>query len=126
MVGGARRRSARAELGRRAELAVADYVLARGWTILHRNHRLGRLEIDLVIREGDVAAIVEVRTRGRSSWQKALDSVDAGKRSRLRAAGERLWTVLSQDASLERLRFDVASVAFLPGGEVHVEYVKAA
>jgi putative endonuclease len=117
----------RAERGRRAELAVADYVTACGWLVLHTNRRVGRLELDLVIRDGAVAAIVEVRTRSQTSWQRALDSIDARKRARLRDAGERLWRdELSKDASIERLRFDIASVSFSPSGEVGIEYIKAA
>ena len=81
----------RRELGKRAELAVSDYVTARGCTILHSNLRVGRLEIDLVARDGPVVAVIEVRTRGASSWQRALDSVGPKKRARLRTAGDRLW-----------------------------------
>lgn len=78
-------------------------------------------------REGPVAVVVEVRTRGASSYQRALDSVDPRKQARLRAAAERLWRdELSRDASLERLRFDVASVTFEGSGGVRIEHVRAA
>jgi putative endonuclease len=114
-------------LGRRAELAVADYLAARGLEILRANVRVGRLELDLVARDGPVVVVVEVRTRGASSYQRALDSVDPRKQARVRAAAERLWREeLSKDASLERLRFDIASVTFEPGGGVRVEHVRAA
>ena len=55
------------------------------------NLRVGRLELDVVAREGPVIAVVEVRTRGPGAWVRALDSVDAKKRARVRRAGERLW-----------------------------------
>ena len=61
--------------------------------------------------------VVEVRTRGPASWQRALDSIDAKKRERLRAAGERLWRErFATDATLERLRFDAMTVDVADGG----------
>ena len=42
-------------------------------------------------------------------------------------AGERLWqTRFSADPALERMRFDVASVTFLPDGAAEVEHIRAA
>jgi putative endonuclease len=117
----------RAELGRLAEEAVARELVARDWLVLGRNVRVGRLEIDVVARQGSVVAIVEVRTRGRTSWQGPLASVNASKRARLRTAGERLWRArFIHDASIERMRFDIAAVTFTPEGEAQVEYVTAA
>lgn len=115
------------ELGTRAEEAVARYLSARGAAIVARNLRIGRLEIDIVAREGPVVIVVEVRTRGRTSWTRALGSLNAKKRLRVRRAGERLWRMrYRNDASVERLRYDAASVSFDDDGRVVVEYVKAA
>jgi putative endonuclease len=119
--------SLRSELGRRAEEAVAQELIGLGWAVLGRNVRVGRLEVDLVAREGSVIAIVEVRTRGPSSWQGPLASVDAAKRARIRTAGERLWRArFLHDVSIERMRFDIAAVTFTDEGAARVEYVKAA
>ena len=87
---------------------------------------MGRLEIDVVARRGPVIAVVEVRTRGKTAWTSAFGSVDRKKRLRLRRAGERLWQRrYKNDASAERLRFDVASVN-LGDRPPSVEYVVAA
>jgi putative endonuclease len=120
-------RLARAARGVRAEQAAADYLVACGVQVLASNVRVGRLEVDLITREGPVIAIVEVRTRGHGSWQRALDSVDFRKRARLRQAGERLWRDrFSAEPGVERMRFDVAAVTFAPGGEVLIEHVRSA
>jgi Holliday junction resolvase-like predicted endonuclease len=67
-----------------------------------------------------------VRLRGPGAWTTGLSSVDWQKRSRLRRAGERLWQRrYRRDASVERLRFDVASVTLTASGP-RIEYVKAA
>lgn len=80
-----------------------------------------------MVRHGPVIAVVEVRTRGAGAWTTSFGSIDSQKRSRIRRAGERLWQRrYRNDPSVERLRFDAASVTFSPDGQVHVEYVVAA
>jgi putative endonuclease len=90
------------------------------------NLRVGHLELDVVARQGPLVVVVEVRTRGAGAWTTGLGSIDAGKRLRIRRAGERLWQRRYRaDASVERMRFDAASVTF-QAGEAEVEYVEAA
>jgi putative endonuclease len=114
------------EDGRRAELAVADFVFARGFGILGRNVRLGRLELDVVARRGALVVVVEVRTRGVGAYVGALASVDRAKRRRLLRATEELWrTQLAALEGVERLRIDVAAVSF-SGASTRVEYVEGA
>jgi len=114
------------ELGARAESLVATWLAAHGYAIVARNLRLGELEIDVVARRGPVVAVVEVRTRGPGAFTSSFGSIDAGKRMRLRRAGERLWQRrYRHDRSVERLRFDVASVD-LAAKPPSIEYVIAA
>jgi len=113
--------------GTRAEQAVAAHLAAAGFEILETNLRVGRLELDVVARDGPVVAVIEVRTRGPGARVRALDSVDAQKRRRVRSAGESLWrTRFSRDMRVDRMRFDLAAVDLLPEGETRVEIVKAA
>ncbi len=121
------RRTARQERGARAEKAVADHLIAEGLELVAMNLRVGRFELDLVMRDGPVIAVIEVRTRSAGSWQRALESIDARKRARVRAAGERLWRErFARDLFVERMRFDVAAVEFTASGETLIEHVKAA
>jgi putative endonuclease len=116
----------RAELGRRAELAVADFLFAHGFDVLARNLRLGRLELDVVARKGSTLVVTEVRTRGAGSYQRAFESVSWAKRARLLKAVNRLWARRGSLAlGIERVRIDVASVTFT-GRETRVEYVPSA
>jgi putative endonuclease len=116
----------RARRGAAAEAAVAEYLVARGFVILATNLRVGRLELDVVARSGSVVVVVEVRTRGHGAWTSGFGSIDSKKRLRIRRAGERLWQRrFKQDSSVERLRFDAASVSF-DGDQPTVEYVEAA
>lgn len=113
-------------VGDAAEAAVAEYIAALGLQLVAKNLRVGRLELDLVAREGSVIVVIEVRTRGSGAWTSGFGSIDSEKRARIRRAGERLWQRrYKHDGSIERLRFDAASVTFTDAGPI-VEYVRAA
>jgi putative endonuclease len=116
----------RAEIGSRAELAVADLLFAQGFELFARNLRLGALEIDVVAIRDGLVVVTEVRTRGPGAWVRAFESVSRSKRARLIRAAGRLWrTRLRRRGHLKRVRIDVASVTFA-GAATHVEYVEGA
>ena len=118
--------SDRQRLGAAAERAVTEYLTARGYEIVARNLTLGRLELDVVARHERLVVVVEVRARSPSAWTTGLSSIDTKKRGRVRRAGERLWRHrYRNDTSVDRMRFDAASVTFDDGVPV-VEYVVAA
>jgi putative endonuclease len=105
---------------------VVDWLKAEGYAIVATNLRLGALEIDVVARKGPVVAVVEVRTRSARSRTTGIGSMSPLKRERIRRAGERLWQRrYRHDHSVERLRFDVASVR-LDAEPPTLEYVVAA
>jgi putative endonuclease len=105
---------------------VATWLAEQGYEIVATNLRLGALEIDVVARKGPVVAVVEVRTRGQTARTTALGSIGKSKQLRLRRAGERLWQRrYRRDATVERLRFDVAAVR-LDLDPPTIEYVIAA
>jgi putative endonuclease len=116
----------RQRLGRAAEQLVVAYLESLGWDIVAINLRLGKLELDIVAREGSVIVVVEVRTRSPRSWTTGFESISPAKRLRVRRAGERLWRArYLHDPTAERMRFDAASVTFDDDGP-RVEYVRAA
>ena len=51
------------DLGKRGESLAADYLSAKGLTILARNFRSGKAEIDIVATDKGILVIVEVKTR---------------------------------------------------------------
>jgi putative endonuclease len=112
--------------GRRAESVVADYLFASGFTVLARNVRVGKLELDIVARQGSLVVVVEVRTRGPGSYERAFQSIDYRKRTRVVRGVERLWRArLAGMRGVERVRIDAAAVVYA-GGETRVEYVEGA
>ena len=49
--------------GSAGEDAACAFLMQRGWTILGRNVRRGRGEIDVIARKRDTVAFVEVKRR---------------------------------------------------------------
>jgi putative endonuclease len=105
------------EIGERAEALVAARLTGAGWTILARNVRIGRHEVDLVaVDPGPPAAlvIVEVRWRADRSYGLPEETVDHRKRTRVRAAAHGLLDLgrLPDGEPLPRLplRFDLVVV----------------
>jgi putative endonuclease len=114
------------ERGRRAERAVADYLVAEGFAILGRNIRVGKLELDVVAQRKDLVVVVEVRTRGPGSLQAPFESISPSKRARVVCAVERLWRAkLAAMPAVQRVRIDAAAVMF-EGGQTRIEYVRGA
>jgi putative endonuclease len=75
--------------GDEAEALVAARLAAGGWTILARNLRLGRDELDLVALDPGPPrwlVVVEVRRRGRRDYGFAEETLDHRKRRALRRA----------------------------------------
>jgi Holliday junction resolvase-like predicted endonuclease len=80
----------RGTTGAAAEAAAAAHLVACGWTVLARNLRVGRNEVDIVARDPHppTLVVVEVRARSRPGFGAALETVDGRKVARLyRAAG---------------------------------------
>jgi putative endonuclease len=118
---GSARRSA--VVARRAELAVADYLVARGFRVLARNLRLGALELDIVACCRGLVVVVEVRTRGPGSYEGPFESIGWSKRARVVRAANRLWRErLAANRAFDRVRIDAAAVTF-DRGQTRIEYV---
>jgi putative endonuclease len=104
---------------------VASDLERQGIAIVATNLRLGRLELDIVAKDGDTVVVVEVRTRGATAWQTGMESIARTKAKRVRAAGERLWRQrFLRDPSVNRMRFDVAVVTFDDEGKPAIEYAR--
>lgn len=49
--------------GDTGESIACAYLENKGYRLLRKNYRMGRYEIDLVMRDGDVLVFVEVKAR---------------------------------------------------------------
>ena len=72
--------------GAKAEALAAEFLRARGLTIVAWNFRTPRGEIDVIARDGGTLVFVEVRLRRNGQFGGAAASITSGKRARLTAA----------------------------------------
>lgn len=101
--------------GARAEALAAEYLERAGLTILTRNFRSRRGEIDLVARDGDTLVFVEVRFRARDDYGGAAGSVTASKQQRLVAAARFYLSRLRHEPPC---RFDAVLLDRLDGASI--------
>ena len=95
-------------LGRWGEQRALHHIMGLGWEVLARNWRRGRLEVDLVARDGLDLVLVEVKTRTEPvqvGWHRM---VSQSQQDRLIRAA-RAFLGQYPDGSLE-VRFDVIAV----------------
>jgi putative endonuclease len=114
----------RKEAGDRGEALALRHLEAAGLTLLQRNYRCTRGEIDLVMRDGPVLVLVEVRYRRDNHFGGAAASVGSHKQQRLlRAAQHLLQTQPSY--SRQPARFDLVAIEG-DGSNVKLNWIKDA
>src|SRR5512140_3783649 len=77
-------------LGRAAEQAAAVHLERAGWRLLGRNVRIGRGELDIIARRGQVLAFVEVKARRTRTCGAPEDAVSPKKQHQIARLAE-LW-----------------------------------
>ena len=107
--------------GAAAEEAAARYLAWLGYTILHRNVRVGHCEIDIIARDGDELVFAEVRARRANPVAAPEDTVGPVKLERLTRAAE-LWTQHANYMGFWRI--DLVAVTLYDGGEMNIELIK--
>jgi putative endonuclease len=102
------RRNTRA-VGNRGEDAAVAYLERRGWTIVARNWRAGKLgELDIIALQDRTLAIVEVKTAGGSGFGDPMSWVTPRKQAQIARVAE---VFLSEyEGRYAQVRFDVAAV----------------
>jgi putative endonuclease len=118
-----RRPHERAALGGEGEQLVARKLEGDGFHIVGCNVRVGRLELDVVARRGDLVVFCEVRTRASRDFVDPIETIDARKQARIRSAALG-WLEGSGESALE-VRFDAASVV-LNAAEQTLTYYESA
>jgi putative endonuclease len=100
----------RGELGERA---AKKFLRRKGLKFLAANFRSERGEIDLIFRDGDCLAFVEVKTRSSEEWTRPAAAVNAERRRRLSRAALDYLRLLKNPAV--KIRFDIMEVLLAEG-----------
>ncbi len=117
---------ARKNLGDSGERVAALFLEQRGYTILARNFRTRTGEMDLVARDADGLAFVEVRTRRGTALGAPEESLTPRKRARLLAVAQQFLERHDQWADCA-WRIDFVAIQLGRRGEIErMEVIKGA
>ena len=113
--------NAKAETGRLGEDIAAALLIERGFSIVGRNVRAGRYEIDVIAVRNRVLVFCEVRTRRSAYFGAPAETVGHKKVLSLRA-GALKWLQSNPRYRRLKLRFDVAGVLLQPDKPPAIDY----
>ncbi|HMR92664.1 MAG TPA: YraN family protein [Chitinophagaceae bacterium] len=102
------------QLGKQGESLAVDYLLKKGYEILHQNWRYSHYEIDIIARKGKMLHIIEVKARNFSPFGYPEDSVGYKKFKRLQRAADEF---LQQNPEYKWLQYDILSITLHPDKE---------
>lgn len=95
------------DLGNLGEERAQEYLLSKGYKILHTNWRFGQLELDIVAEKDDWLVIVEVKTRSTETFEHPEEAINMRKIRNMVNATHHYITQVDWNGNT---RFDVISV----------------
>ncbi len=110
------------ELGKRGEQLAAEYLEALGYSILDRNWRGSRCELDIVARDGLCLVFCEVKTRSSSSRGYPIEAVTRSKLENIRSAA--LTWLANHRVRHVGMRIDVVGIVLDSFDGIQITHVK--
>lgn len=112
------------DLGHEGEEMAADFLVKKGYEVLHRNWHApcSRRELDIVCRHRGWLVVVEVKTRSNRTHGEPLDAVDWRKVQSLSRAANSYVNVFNIDLPI---RFDVVGIVRTDKG-VEIDHIERA
>jgi len=112
---------ARQRLGLQGERIALAFLTSCGWSVEAHRYRLGRHDLDLIVRKGHTVAFVEVKTRRSVACGSGLEAVSRRKQRDI-ARVATVW-LLRYGRPDDEYRFDLLSVQVGSRGQLIVEHV---
>ncbi len=113
----------RKELGKRGEEVALRFLKKNGYQILQKNYVCKMGEVDIIAREKDTLAFIEVKTRTTKAFGPPQLAVNASKQMQLSKAA--LSFIKEKRLEEAKARFDVVAIILGPGGE-EIELIRDA
>jgi putative endonuclease len=108
-------------LGLQGERIAIAFLTSCGWSVEAHRFKLGRHDVDLVIRQGRTVAFVEVKTRRSNSCGSGLEAVSRRKQRDIARVAS-VW-LLRHGRPDDEYRFDLVAVQDRGEGGPVVEHV---
>jgi len=97
------------DIGAQAEERALQYLQQQGLSVVNRNYRCRRGEIDLIMVDANTLVFVEVRYRNSARFGGALESVNNSKQKRIIHTAQHY--LQQQSSSHNNYRFDVIAIS---------------
>jgi putative endonuclease len=110
------------QLGIEGERLATEFLKGKGYTILETNWRFEKKEIDIIAQNGNIIAIVEVKTRSTDYFGSPEESVTLPKQKFLIEAADEYLQQLDFEADV---RFDIVSI-IKSGDKVSIHHIEEA
>lgn len=107
-------------IGLRGEQLAAEWLHENGFTLLERNWRCQKREIDLIATKDNVLHFVEVKTRRQVAFGMPETQVDNRKLHSLRIAAA---AYLEEHPQWRRVQFDILAIRLLNAG-VSIDFLE--
>jgi putative endonuclease len=109
------------EIGRKGEALATEYLINKGFIILERNYRFGRLEIDIIGQIENTIVFIEVKTRQSKKYGYPDEAVDDKKTDHILSCADHF---IYQNQWNGDIRFDIISIILKP--EISIEHIEDA
>lgn len=104
-------------LGTAAEEIAAKTLRSEGCSIVERNYRAGRKEVDIIAKKGNIIIFCEVKSRVAGSLHAPWEAVNKNKKAAIIGTARRYWEdrLKPNERAFYTSRFDVISIVFNNG-----------
>lgn len=109
------------ELGKWGEDLAADYLQRKGYTIIERDWKSGRRDLDIIAQDGNVIVFVEVKTRRNRLYGEPEESVDYHKLQNLQQA---ISHYVKFKHIRQEIRFDIISIVGTVGTDPDIQHIQ--
>ena len=110
------------ELGKKGEELAVNFLLENGYTIIERNYRFDKAEVDIIAQKDNILAIIEVKTRSTVDFGNPQDFVKPKQIQNLVKAVDEYVTVNALDVEV---RFDIIGIV-KEKNKFNIEHLKNA
>jgi putative endonuclease len=95
------------ERGKNGELIAENYLQQKGYTLLERNYRAGKSEIDLICKKDNTLIFIEVKTRTSVKFGHPEEFVSDAQIAKIMEGAEVFVVDMNWNGAI---RFDIVSV----------------
>ncbi len=106
-------------LGREGEAFALEYVLSKGYKVLHTNWKHGQKELDIVATKDGMLVVFEVKTRFSDIWEEPKDAVRNKKQKNIVDAADAYVQKFNLDIEVQ---FDIISLV-AKGNSFELEHI---